>query len=73
MLSQAWERYRDHEERGDDMVQAGAELADAVMNIAAGPTCGPPREELLRLKESLDLEEPGVPVDDLEQPEGYRR
>lgn len=68
MLTEAWQLYREHEERGDDMVAAGAELADAVMNIAAGPTCGLPRDKFLADRERTD---PNLDTPDSGDPDGF--
>ena len=68
MLNEAWQQYREHEEHGDDMVAAGAELADAVMNIASGPVCGLPRDEFLRDIEPTD---PNLDTSDSEDQDGF--
>lgn len=68
MLTEAWQLYREHEEHGDDMAAAGAELAETVMNIAAGPTCGLPRAEFLGDVERTD---PNLDIPDSENPDDF--
>ena len=65
-LSEALNRYREQERAGADMVKAGEDLADVVERIVLPPPCAPPREEWLRRRDSFDLDEPGVPIADLE-------
>ena len=48
MLAEALDRYREHQKTGDDMADAGAELANRIEHLLDGPICGLPREELLR-------------------------
>ena len=69
-LSEAWQRYSDHEERGDDMAEAGAELAGVVEQILEGPTCGMPRAEYLREMEAVSYEDGGELIDNEEAQPG---
>ena len=47
-LREAWTRYRDHEKAGDDMAEAGQELARVVGRIVGPlPPCAPPRNMVL--------------------------
>jgi len=56
-LAQAHARYREENERGADMAQAGQELARAVENILAGPVCSVPRSEMLAPLHQADRKE----------------
>jgi hypothetical protein len=65
MLAKAHLQYMEHELRGDDMEQAGRELAEAVRVILYdGPICGMPREQYLR----ETWQEQEEPLEDLREP-----
>lgn len=57
-LREAWNRYNDHQEAGDDMVKAGEELAQAVSLVVKPAPCGIPRSELLVAKRKSRAKRP---------------
>lgn len=66
-LREAWDRYQQHVEAGDDMAAAGRELAEVVERIVIPPPCAPPRAEVLRDRDPLidyGVREPGVRLND---------
>ena len=58
VLQEASDRYRDHALAGDDMAQAGVELAAAVDRILIPAPCGLPRDVVSRAKRQIDSVDP---------------
>ncbi len=58
LLTEAWERYREQQQAGDDMFKAGEDLFDVVGGIVRPVPCAPPRIEMLKADKDKESENP---------------